>query len=543
MEPSQKMDASEAGGLPEIRVSNTLSAAKEALRTLEAGHVRMYVCGVTVYAPCHVGHARAGMAFDIVLRHLLHRGYRVTFVKNFTDVDDKIIERATKEGVSWKLICDRYIADFYGAMDAIHLLRPDHEPRCSDYIPQIVEMTRTLVEKGHAYVVEGDVYFDVATKPDYGRLSKRKLDEQEEGARVAVDSRKRHPFDFALWKAAKPGEPAWDSPWGPGRPGWHIECSAMGTALLGTRFDLHGGGIDLVFPHHENEIAQSECALGVHPWVPFWMHNGHLTIDAAKMSKSVGNIFRVEDIVARFHPESLRMFLLSAHYKNPQDFNEEAMLEAEQRLERLYGTLLLLDQALGGALPRPGPHADGGWRREQLYRAASPDPLAAVDPTTLDGPTRGLHAQIAGLMGKIDGAMDDDFNTAAALGFVFDFIRRINKFLSERPELGQAVSRALAAAARDRLMQVGALMGIFHEEPAAFFDGLRARRLKFLGVEEGWIREAIGRRAAARATKDFAAADAVRAELAEKGIGLKDGPEGTSWVVERGIGAVSGAKE
>lgn len=519
---------------PSIRVYNTETRKKEPLELIEPGRVRMYVCGVTVYAPTHVGHARAALTFDIVYRHLLRRNLEVHYVRNFTDVDDKIIDKAIAEGVEFTEIAERYIEDFYLATDGIFLLRPDDEPRVSDYMDQILELVAKLIENGHAYAVDGDVYYDVKSKADYGRLSRRKLEDQEEGARVEVDERKRHPFDFALWKSTKPGEPAWDSPWGPGRPGWHIECSAMSTSLLGPQFDIHGGGIDLVFPHHENEIAQTEGATGQTPCVRHWLHNGHLGVNQEKMSKSLGNFFRVSDIIVRYHPESLRLFFLSTHYRGPIDFSEEAIDEAEQRLERLYGCLGLLDQRLGGSIYHPQPSSEGFWTREQLYQPTS-DPLSDAPAEAFEGAERGLFHQCEGLLNKFDSAMDDDFNTAGALGHVFDFVRKVNRWLASEPELTQGPQQKLAEAARDRLLRVGASLGLFHEPAAEFFDGLRDRRLGFLGIDEAEIEDAIQRRLKAREARDFPAADAIRDELIERGVGLKDGPAGTTWVVQRGL--------
>ncbi len=517
-----------------MRVYCTERAGKAPFVPISEGKVGMYVCGVTVYAPTHVGHARAAMTFDVVFRYLLHKGLAVHYVRNFTDVDDKIINKALDEGVDFLAIADRYIANFYEATDGMRMLRPDDEPRVSDYIDRILSMVAALIENGHAYAVGGDVFFEVSSKPDYGRLSKRKLEDQEEGSRVRVDSRKRHPHDFALWKSTKPGEPAWDSPWGPGRPGWHIECSAMSTGLLGEHFDIHGGGIDLVFPHHENEIAQTEGATETSPCVNYWLHNGHLTIASEKMSKSLDNFFEVTDILERYHPESLRLFFLSAQYRGPVDFSEESIQEAEQRLERLYGTLDGLDRALGNSIDRPGPEADGAWRRHHLYRNPA-DPLAEVDPTELSGPNRGLFHQIEGLMGRFDAAMDDDFNTAGALGQVFELVRRINRWLGGELDLSDTNLRAMAEGARDRLLQVGSVVGLFHEPAQAFFEGLRELRLGFLGMNEAEIENAIRMRTEARGNKDFAAADQIRDELAAKGVGLKDGPKGTTWIVERGL--------
>ncbi len=521
-----------------VRLYNSEVRRKEELETRQPGKVLMYVCGVTVYAPTHVGHVRAALSFDIVYRHLLHRGYSVQYVRNFTDVDDKIIRKAVDEGVGFRDIASRYEDDYHRATDALYMLRPDHEPRVSEYMDEIIAMVGDLIDNKHGYVVDGDVYYDVSTRSDYGRLSGRRIEDQEEGARVDIDSRKRHSFDFALWKSSKPGEPCWDSPWGAGRPGWHIECSVMSSELLGKRFDIHGGGIDLIFPHHENEIAQTEGATGEAPCVRHWMHNGHLTINAEKMSKSLGNFFGVSDIIVRYHPESLRLFYLSAHYRAPLDFSEQAVQEAETRLERLYSTLADLDRRLGDSIQVPGPADDGSWHHEQVYRSEI-DPLEQVQPESFQGPERGLFHQCESLMERFGAAMDDDFNTAGALGQVFDFLRKVNRWLGANPDLSAPELAALAAGARDRLLQAGSVLGIFHEQAEDFFTGLRTRRLSYLGIEESEIDAAIERRLEARNSRDFAAADAIRDELSERGIALKDGPDGTNWTVQRSLVAQS----
>jgi cysteinyl-tRNA synthetase len=519
-----------------VRLYNSETRSKEPLETLEPGKVLLYVCGVTVYSEAHVGHIRAALSFDIVLRHLLARGYQVKYVRNFTDVDDKIINKALAEGVGFRDIASRYEDDYHWATDTLYMLRPDHEPRVSEYMDEIVAMTSALVENGHGYVIDGDVYYDVSSRADYGRLSGRRLEDQEQGARVEVDTRKRHPFDFALWKSSKPGEPCWDSPWGPGRPGWHIECSVMSSALLGDQFDIHGGGIDLIFPHHENEIAQTEGATGAHPCVRHWMHNGHLTIRSEKMGKSLGNFFGVGDIIVRYHPESLRLFYLTAHYRAPLDFSEQSVQEAEARLERLYGTLADLDRRLGNSIPVPAPCEDGSWSSEQLYQSPG-DPLASLRGEDFEAAERGLFHQCEGLMGRFGDAMDDDFNTAGALGHVFDFVRKVNRWLGSDPDLESPPRRGLAEAARDRLLQTGATLGIFHEQAEPFFVALRARRLAYLGIDENEIQAAIEQRLQARKDRDFAAADAIRDELVGRGIGLKDGPDGTTWTVQRALAA------
>jgi cysteinyl-tRNA synthetase len=517
-----------------VRLYNSELRSKEGLETLTPGKVLLYVCGVTVYAEAHVGHIRAALSFDIVLRHLLARGYDVKYVRNFTDVDDKIIAKAVAEGVGFRDIASRYEDDYHWATDSLFMLRPDHEPRVSEYMDEIIAMVSSLIENGHGYQVDGDVYYSVMTRPDYGRLSGRRLEDQEEGARVDVDTRKKHPFDFALWKSSKPGEPCWDSPWGPGRPGWHIECSVMSSALLGERFDIHGGGIDLIFPHHENEIAQTEGATGHGPCVRHWMHNGHLTINSEKMGKSLGNFFGVGDIIVRYHPESLRLFYLAAHYRAPLDFSEQSVQEAEARLERLYGALRDLDHILGDSIQMPSPNADGSWSKEHIYSPPA-DPLSQVQPDEFAGPERGLFHQCEKVMTRFSEAMDDDFNTAGALGHLFDFIRKVNRWLSSQPDLNSPALRALAEGARDRILQAGSVLGIFHEQADSFFVDLRTRRLTWIGVDEAEIEIAIKRRLEARENKDFVAADAIRDELAERGIGLKDGPSGTNWIVQRDL--------
>jgi len=519
-----------------VRLYNSESRCKEPLETLVPGKVLMYVCGVTVYAEAHVGHIRAALSFDIVLRHLLSRGYEVKYVRNFTDVDDKIINKAIEEKVDFRTIASRYEDDYHWATDSLFMLRPDHEPRVSEYMDEIIAMVSVLIDNGHGYVVDNDVYYSVATRPDYGRLSGRKLEDQEEGARVDVDSRKQHPFDFALWKSSKPGEPNWDSPWGPGRPGWHIECSAMSSALLGEHFDIHGGGIDLIFPHHENEIAQTEGATEVQPCVRHWMHNGHLTINSEKMGKSLGNFFGVGDIIVRYHPESLRLFYLGAHYRAPLDFSEQSVQEAEARLERLYGTLADLDRRLGDSITMPLPREDGSWGREHLYQAAT-DSLSLVEPEDFEGAERGLFHQCENLLERFGEAMDDDFNTAGALGQLFDFVRKVNRWLGSDPDLSSPPLRALASGARERLLQAGSTLGVLHEQAESFFVALRARRLAYLGLEESAIQDSIERRLEARSNRDFAAADAIRDELEGRGIGLNDGPNGTTWTVQRALAA------
>ena len=329
-----------------LRVYNTLTQSKEEFIPLQEGRIGMYVCGVTAYDLCHIGHARNAVVFDVIYRYLLYKGYQVTYVRNFTDVDDKIINRAQQEGINTEEIAARYIQEFSVDMGALGLKEPTVEPKATEHIPEMIDMVQRLIAKGHAYQVGGDVYFAVDGFSGYGRLSKRSLDEMQAGARIEVDEKKRNPLDFALWKAAKPGEPSWDSPWGRGRPGWHIECSAMSQKYLGDTLDIHGGGKDLIFPHHENEIAQSEGASGK-PFVRYWLHNGFVNIDREKMSKSLGNILTIKEILRDYHPELVRLFLLSRHYRSPIDYSSQGMEEARKNLERFYQTLAGIEEGLG----------------------------------------------------------------------------------------------------------------------------------------------------------------------------------------------------
>ncbi|UCG37870.1 MAG: cysteine--tRNA ligase, partial [bacterium] len=316
-----------------LRVYNTLSGKKEEFQPIDPPRVGLYACGVTVYDFCHIGHARAAVAFDVIARYLRYAGYDVTYVRNYTDIDDKIIHRSAEQGVPWKELAETFIEAHDTDMAALGVRRADVEPRATEYIEEIIGIVQTLVEKGYGYVVEGDVYFEVERFAGYGKLSKRDLDQMQAGARVDVDERKRNPLDFALWKSSKPGEPSWDSPWGKGRPGWHIECSAMSAAILGQPLDIHGGGKDLIFPHHENEIAQSEAAAG-REFVRYWMHNGFVNIDSEKMSKSLGNFFTIREVLEKYRPEVVRLFLLSTHYRSPLDFSDRALEEATIRYER-----------------------------------------------------------------------------------------------------------------------------------------------------------------------------------------------------------------
>ena len=444
----------------------------------------MYVCGVTVYDSCHVGHARSLLTFDVIYRYLCFLGYQVAFVRNFTDLDDKIIQRAKEQGTTSEAIATRYIREFSQDSAALGLLPPTHEPKATEHIPEIISLIRRLEEKGMAYRIDGDVFFPVERFPGYGKLSRRKLEELEAGARVEVDERKRSPIDFALWKASKEGEPFWESPWGEGRPGWHVECSAMSTKYLGQPFDIHGGGRDLVFPHHENEIAQSEGAFDC-PFARYWIHNGFLNINQEKMSKSLGNIYTIREILERYEAATLRYYFLGSHYRSPIDFFDQGLEDAEKSMERIYETMDRLDRlvpANGGTIP---------------------------DEAVLDEFRR---------------EMDEDFNTPRALAFIFDEIHALNRRLDEGKTAGLS-ARVLA------MKSAGEVLGLFQEKAELFLRRKRERWMRNHGLSAQAIEELIQRRDRARSAKQWQEADRIRAELQERGITLEDTPGGTIWKV------------
>ena len=489
-----------------LRVYNTLSAGKEEFVPLEPGKVRMYVCGVTVYDHCHIGHARANVVFDVIYRYLRYLGYDVTYVRNYTDIDDKIINRALKEGVPFNAISERFIAEFDRDMARLGLALPTHQPKATEHIAEIIDIVKTLVAKDVAYQAGGDVYFCVERFDGYLKLSKRNLEEMQAGARIEVDERKRHPMDFALWKEAKPGEPFWDSPWGQGRPGWHIECSAMSMKYLGDTFDIHGGGKDLIFPHHENEIAQSEAATG-RPFVKYWLHNGFVNINAEKMSKSLGNFFTIKEVLEKYDSEVLRFFLLSAHYRSPLDFSDQNLTEAETGMERIYSALAGIDAALAqGTVPA---------------EAGTPPAEAEEE----------LRAKVAAFPERFREAMDDDFNSALALGNVFDLVRSVNRVTAEG-EGGRGVSHALLSAAQGSIRELGGVLGVFTSEPAGYFARIKGRKVAGLAILPEEIERLIAERAAARSAKDFKRGDEIRDDLLARGIVLLDGPQGTTWKVK-----------
>lgn len=491
--------------MDELRIYNTLTNQKEAFTPLRPGRVHMYVCGITAYDVCHVGHARSALVFDAIYRYLRYRGYEVVFVRNFTDVDDKIIMRAQDEGTDSETIAERYIKAFYDDMDRLGVERPTHEPRATEFIPQMIELVQRLIEMGYAYSAGGDVYFAVKTFSDYGKLSKRSLDELMAGARVAVDPNKRDPMDFALWKASKPGEPYWPSPWGPGRPGWHIECSAMSAGYLGRSFDIHGGGMDLIFPHHENEIAQSEAAYGT-TFARYWVHNGFVNVNHEKMSKSLGNFFTIRQVLESYQPEVLRLFLLSTHYRSSLDFSQEAMGEAERRLERLYQTLAQV---------------------ETLTSSGATTPLR--DNPELDE----LGQKTNELSAKFQEEMDNDFNTAAAIGHLFDLSRALNRVQDACDGKPDGDTAALLVAGARRLREQAGILGLLQTPPSAFFGEQRRLHLAAAGIDEKEVERLVAERARARKEKNWAQADAIRETLTGMGIVVEDGAEGTKWRVRQ----------
>jgi len=454
-----------------MQIYNTLTRRKEPLVPIEPGHVRMYVCGMTVYDLCHIGHARVLVVFDMVARYLRARGLRLTYVRNITDIDDKIIVRAQENGETIEALTARFIAAMHEDAAALGVQPPDLEPRATGHIPGIVRMIERLIAKGYAYAApNGDVYYRVRRFAAYGRLSGKTLDELQVGARVEVDEAKQDPLDFVLWKAAKPGEPAWDSPWGRGRPGWHIECSAMSTEKLGNHFDIHGGGADLQFPHHENEIAQSEAATG-EPFVNVWMHNGFVRVDDEKMSKSLGNFFTIREVLQQYDAEVLRYFILASHYRSPLNYSTEALDQARAALTRLY-------TALNGL---------------------SPD----IEAT---------HAAVD----KFHAAMDDDFNSPVALSVLFELARDVNK----SREAGTPDLKAAGA-----LKRLAGELGLLEREPGAFLQAGVGGALDTAAIET-----LVAQRLAARAAKNWAESDRIRDELKRQGVLLEDAPGGkTHW--------------
>ncbi len=451
-----------------MKLYNTLSGQVEEFVPSDGNRVKMYVCGVTPYSSTHVGHALSYVVFDTLRRYLEHKGYEVRHVQNFTDIDDKIIQRAQESGVSEDELVEEFIGDYFHTMDALNIQRASEYPRATREIPRIIDAIAGLIDRGHAYPAAGDVYFRVTSKDDYGKLSHRTLDSMIAGARIQVDENKEHPMDFVLWKGAKPGEPSWESPWGPGRPGWHIECTAMSLEYLGEQLDIHGGGQDLVFPHHENEIAQSECYTGARPFSRYWMHNGLLQLGSDKMSKSLGNLVSVVEALERFSPDAIRLYFLSSHYRSPLAYSDEGAAAVERSLERVRRALIPGNGT--------GPQVEADSHRSRF--------------TT---------------------AMDDDLNTPQAVAALFDLARDINR----GRDAGQRIDSGQAA-----LQELGGVLGLtFEDRPSPEADLAAAPFIDLL----------VSVRTELRAARQFALADQIRDGLAEQGVTLEDGAQGTQW--------------
>ncbi len=484
-----------------MQLYNTLARKKETFTPLEENHVRMYVCGITAYDYCHVGHARSSVVFDVLVRYLYYHGYKVSFARNFTDIDDKIIRRANETGVDSKELAEKFIQAFYEDMDALNVLRPTVEPKCTEHIPEMVSLTEKLIDMGKAYAAaNGDVYFRVRAFEGYGKLSGRNVDDMRSGARIAPGEEKEDPLDFTLWKAAKPGEPSWDSPWGKGRPGWHLECSAMSEKYFSLPMDIHGGGQDLIFPHHENEIAQSEAA-GNEQFVRYWVHNGFVQVDSEKMSKSLGNFKTIRDILDNFLPDVLRYFLLTKHYRSPIDFTSEAMEEAEKNLKRVY--------TLKGQL-------EAELERSKWSKSPLPEEI---------------FAELEQLEQDWKAAMDDDVNTAAALGHLFGVVRLAGRVLEDKTLRKSEGARDMFQRIVADLHEWGEVLGVFNRDSRLFLEELRDKQSARKGVDPAKVEELLQQRVEARKNKDFAAADAVREELLSMGVAIRDTPQGTEWDV------------
>jgi cysteinyl-tRNA synthetase len=480
-----------------LKLYNTASRRKEVFQPLEDRRVGIYVCGVTVYDLCHIGHARSAIVFDVLVRYLRARDYQVTYVRNFTDVDDKIIQRARELKKKPEDIAQEYIEAFYDDMARLQVLKADEEPRATEHIDGMIEMIKTLLDKGFAYVEGGDVFYSVETFKGYGELSGRRLEDMKAGSRIAVDEKKRHPMDFVLWKGAKPGEPRWPSPWGPGRPGWHMECSVMSGHYLGATFDIHGGGKDLLFPHHENERAQSIAANGG-AFARYWVHNGFVTVESEKMSKSLGNFLTIRDALEQYHPEVLRLFLLSKHYRSPLDFSRDAVLDMQSGLVRIYRTLERLESVLG--------------------------PVEDARDTTFSGLLS--ESPDGSFLNPFIAMMDDDLNTAGALGLIFEKVKDINRVLDALGDNPDAAHSAHLQDDRRRLLAAGTVLGLLHEKPDTFFEELASPARS---IDPDHVERLIQERAEARAHRDWAAADAIRDRLHGLGVVLEDTPKGTTW--------------
>ncbi len=486
-----------------VKIYNTLSRKKEVLKPLEPNHIKLYVCGITSYDYCHIGHARSALAFDMIVRYLRYLGKEVTYIRNFTDIDDKIIARAAEQKTSTEELANRFIDEFYVDMDKLGVDRPTMEPKATEHIQEMTDLIGELIDKDMAYPSHGDVYYRVGSFAEYGKLSGRKLEDMQAGARIQVNENKDDPMDFVLWKASKPGEPSWSSPWGNGRPGWHIECSAMSRKYLGDTFDIHGGGQDLIFPHHENELAQSEAANNK-PYVNMWIHHGFVTIRDEKMSKSLGNFLTIRDILKHYHPEVLRFFIFSTQYRNPLDFSETAMQNAMTGLDRLYECLAAVERLTG----------ECAAESTQIASAKDIKKLETMEE-------------------RFQSAMNNDFNTALAQGILFESAKVINKITRQITDLPPQADYDLLIQAVATIKKLGAIMGILQENAGEYLSAKKSAMLAEIAISEEDIQELILERKQAREDKNWGRSDEIRDQLLKHRIELNDSAEGTGWSIKK----------
>jgi cysteinyl-tRNA synthetase len=521
-----------------VLLHDTLTGGKTELRTIEPGKVGIYCCGPTVYGLTHLGNTRAAVVPDVIVRFLRHQGYEVKYVRNLTDIDDKIIARSIEEGVEASAVAEKYIAEYHRDLSGLNMLDPDVEPRVSDHIPQILELVGTLIDKGLAYAVDGDVYYRVREFKSYGQLSHRPLDDLLEGAgsRIEVDERKESPLDFALWKAAKPGEPSWDSPWGAGRPGWHIECSAMSSTHLGDTFDIHCGGRDLIFPHHENEIAQSQGAHGEDTFSRFWVHNGFINFDGEKMSKSLGNFFTTRQVTALYDTESVRYFLLTVHYRSGLNFDLEVLCPA-------CGALLAKAEQESGSCPDCGHQASSEELKQRVRFSGleEADDRLAYIYAALAGARKYLATakrpgneepildSVAGMVEGFVAHLRNDFNTGGALGALSKPLAEINGLLASGKGVGKAARYLTIETFVSGMAELGEIFGCFGQDPDRWLRSRRDGKAARIGLDIEHVESLLIQRQEVRAAKDWAAADRIRDELTELGVGVQDGPEGSAW--------------
>jgi len=486
-----------------VKIYNTLTRKKELFQPLEKGHIKLYVCGITSYDYCHIGHARSALAFDMIVRYFRYLDYKVTYIRNFTDIDDKIIARAAEQNTSTEELANRFIDEFYVDMDKLGVDRPTIEPKATEHIQEMIDLITELIDKDMAYAANGDVYYRVGSFAEYGKLSGRKLEDMQAGARIQINENKDDPMDFVLWKASKPGEPSWKSPWGNGRPGWHIECSAMSRKYLGDTFDIHGGGQDLIFPHHENELAQSEAATNK-PYVNMWIHHGFVTIRDEKMSKSLGNFLTIRDILAHYHPEVLRFFIFSTQYRNPLDFSEEAMQNAMTGLDRLYECIATVEEM----------SSDCSKESKQIASAKDIAKLTSMEE-------------------RFQKAMNNDFNTALAQGILFESAKVINKISRQINKQPCQSDYELLTVAAATIVRLASIMGILQEKADKYLAAKKASLLEQIEISEEEILQLIKERNQARDEKNWGRSDEIRDRLLAHNIELNDGAIGTGWSVKK----------